>query len=540
MKLRLLLLLLTPLLLLRCDSQKDEKEAIEELNASDNWKQDYAQYLEQALDEIQQLQCSSKVIDYYRTQKFPIHWVFKDSLTNEGKAMLKLVQRAFIFGLMPESYSVSKIDSLSGNLNAGLLNAAHVELLLTDALFSMAVHISEGQYHPETFAYHVPADSVSFDFTELMELALKESPAAALGFVEPDNYHYKALARGCEYFCNTFSLTDTTFNLSNYKSDSLGTYALARKALVAFGFADTSILNSDSLFKLKLKDFQMFHGMGNDGKIGYNTSKAFGMSNLERWRQIAINMERWRWRNKMPETHIFVNIPEFALYYFRNDSLIRKHRVVVGAATTQTPEFEAKLTYLNVYPYWSVPHSISSKEILPYVKQNPQYLANNGYNILSPDGKEVLDPSTIDFSQYHANYFPFRFRQNYGYGNALGVIAFMFPNKHDVFIHDTPSKFFFTTGTRAYSHGCIRLQDPVDLAKEILKADGNEIEPDTLQMLLDKHVPQMVYLKKKIPIFIEYHTAGADTDSTLVLPIDVYGRDTLYRELFPYKIIKRS
>jgi murein L,D-transpeptidase YcbB/YkuD len=239
-----------------------------------------------------------------------------------------------------------------------------------------------------------------------------------------------------------------------------------------------------------------------------------------------MNLERWRWRSPFPATRIYVNIPEFTLYYYRNDSLIRQHRVVTGAVTTSTPEFEAKLTYLNVYPYWHVPHSITTNEILPVARQDPSYLARNGYTLLDGDGN-ALDPTAVDLSRGY-----YRIRQNYGYGNALGVLAFMFPNPHDVFIHDTPLKFFFSTGVRAYSHGCVRLQDPIDLGKEILKADGNKVEPDTLQAMLDRHIPQMIYLQKKIPIFIEYHTAVGTAAGKLLLPLDIYGRDSLTVKMF--------
>ncbi len=267
--------------------------------------------------------------------------------------------------------------------------------------------------------------------------------------------------------------------------------------------------------------------MDRDGKIGLNTSRALNMSNLERWKQIAINLEKWRWHKEFPSTRLYVNIPEFHLYYYRNDSLIRLHRVVVGHPSTQTPEFTAKLTYLNVYPFWHVPHSISTNEILPFARRDSTYLEKNGYSIMTFKGEHV-DMSTINLKDYQQNNFPFKIRQNYGYGNALGVVAFMFPNPHDVFIHDTPAKFFFTTGTRAYSHGCVRLQDPVKLARNILTADKNNVNPDTLEVLLAAHTPKMVYLKKRIPIFIEYHTAFSDTLGRLRLPLDIYFRDTAF------------
>lgn len=512
------------LLLASCGGEKSDSETIEDLKNSEHWTEDYRPYLKESMSEISGLNLHEFTEAFYHDVEFSPVWVYKDSLTEAGKQLFTEVQGAHRHGLLPQWYQAQLIDSLLRSPQE-LYKSAKIDILLTDAYLTMASHIRYGAFNLNSGQYRVPKDSLTSDFVSVL-MSGKYSPLAALRSIEPNLVEYRLLALACADFVERHPLTDTKFKIENYKSDSVGTATLTKEALIAHGFADSAIFNVDSLYINALKKFQMFHSMGDDGKIGHYTARALNMSNLERWKQIAMNLERWRWRTPFPNTRIYVNIPEFALYYYRNDSLIRRHRVVTGAVTTRTPEFEAKLTYLNVYPYWHVPHSITTNEIMPVVRRDPGYLARNGYSLFD-DAGNVVDPNEVDLNRGY-----YRIRQNYGYGNALGVLAFMFPNPHDVFIHDTPLKFFFTTGVRAYSHGCVRLQDPIDLGKEILKADGNKVVPDSLQSLIDRNIPQNVYLQKKIPIFIEYHTAAATQDGKLMLPLDVYGRDTLTVKMF--------
>jgi murein L,D-transpeptidase YcbB/YkuD len=525
------LLIAAGVILSACEGEQSDAEKLAE---STEWARDYQPYLQEALEAETQLLCKPLVATFYDNVSHSPVWMERDSLNSNGKKMMALLRGAYGLGLDPHNYHLKQVDSLLKLPSDVVSKAGAIDIRLTDAWFAMAAHIHKGQLDPATGNRIVPADSLPGNPAEELAAQLNDGDLTqALLAYEPDNVHYRTLRKACQQFVQTYPLHDSALTVGAYKGDSVATYNKAREALILYGFADSAIRKNDSAFIGKLKAFQEFHALGHDGKIGHNTSRALSMSNRQRWQQIALNLEKWRWHKPFPATRIFVNIPEFHLYFYRNDSLIRKHRVVTGAPTTQTPEFEAKLTYLNVYPYWHVPHSISTKEILPYVKNDPAYLARNGYSIMSLSGGDVMDVSSIDLSKCNVNYFPYRIRQNYGYGNALGVIAFMFPNKHDVFIHDTPLKFYFGTATRAYSHGCIRCQNPLALAKEVLKTDRNKIEPDTLQAIVDRRIPQMVYLKERIPIYIEYHTATTDSSGNLLLPIDVYYRDTSWtRKLF--------
>ncbi|NJM30826.1 MAG: L,D-transpeptidase family protein [Rhizobiales bacterium] len=263
--------------------------------------------------------------------------------------------------------------------------------------------------------------------------------------------------------------------------------------------------------------------------IGKQTIVALNVQPAERARQIMLNMERWRWMpENMGNDHFTVNIAAFELQRVQSAQIVSRMGVVVGAVATQTPEFSDEMEFVELNPTWTVPYSIATKEMLPKLRQNPYAYAGD-FDVFM-NGK-LVDWGSINWAAYGPGTFPFTFRQQPGSKNALGKVKFMFPNKHNIYLHDTPAKDKFASTTRAFSHGCIRLSRPLDLAYELL---GSELgmSPGAVDDVIANGATNRINLPQRIPVHLIYATAFKGQNGIEFRP-DVYGRDRkLYNALF--------
>jgi murein L,D-transpeptidase YcbB/YkuD len=224
------------------------------------------------------------------------------------------------------------------------------------------------------------------------------------------------------------------------------------------------------------------------------------------------------------EEFFIVNIAKYQLYYSDSGKVTYSSKVMVGTDEKQTPVFRDKMEYIVFNPTWTLPQSIASKETLPKLKQDSLYLKKNNMHIINSKG-EILSDSGIVWSNYTSDYFPFIIRQEPGPGNALGRVKFLFPNNYAIYLHDTPSKSLFAKEERAFSHGCIRVQNPLDLAEFILQKQDANWTMDSIKTIIADKETFTLRLKRSIPIYIMYWTAGVDEYDRLFFVPDVYGRD---------------
>lgn len=275
-----------------------------------------------------------------------------------------------------------------------------------------------------------------------------------------------------------------------------------------------------------VKAFQESLGLVADGAIGPATIAALNGGSATTKEDIIANMERWRWEPEdFGDFQVTVNIPEFRLWIMNKDQVHYTTRVVVGTPKHQTPVFNDLIRHIVVNPYWNVPPSIAVNEIKPHLIANPGYL--NGQNMEMLYGGKVVNASAIDWTQTNIN--QFQIRQKPGPGNSLGQVKFLFPNQHDVYLHDTPSKSLFSRSFRAYSHGCVRVENPMDFAEALLA-----LEPDmTAETLKAAFGPKERWfnLKNKVPVHISYFTLRVDPDGTIRSFGDVYGANQRLKEL---------
>jgi murein L,D-transpeptidase YcbB/YkuD len=271
-----------------------------------------------------------------------------------------------------------------------------------------------------------------------------------------------------------------------------------------------------------MKSFQRSLELDVDGVMGPATLAALNGGAPVTRADVIANMERWRWMPRdLGAFNVMVNIPEYRLAIQRNGQEEYATRVVVGSIKNQTPIFSDNIRHVVVNPYWNVPSSIIKGEVAPAVLNNPGYIDRQNMDLLY-NGTPV-SPWQVDWSQVSASNFPFRVRQRPGPGNSLGQIKFLFPNKHDVYLHDTPSKGLFSRAARALSHGCVRVQNPMEFA-DALMANESKISRTSLEAMFGPN-ERWVNPEKQIPVHLTYFTLRVGADGALKSFSDVYGHN---------------
>ncbi len=280
----------------------------------------------------------------------------------------------------------------------------------------------------------------------------------------------------------------------------------------------------DDALAAVVKAFQARHGLDVDGVVGKGTVAALNVPVETRVEDIVLSMERWRWMPpELGRNHLIVNIAGFELRRFANGKLEERMNVVVGRPYNKTPVFSDAVRYLEFNPYWNVPTGIAIKEELPKLKSNPAARAAAGFEAVR--GSTVYPLTSINWSQYGPGNFPFQLRQRPGPNNALGRVKFMFPNQFDVYLHDTPARSLFDKAERAFSHGCIRLSRPLDLAVQVLAVGGVPgWDMARINAVVATQQRTVVNLVEPIPIHITYFTAWVD-QGIPNFRADIYGQD---------------
>ena len=466
---------------------------------------------------------------YYESRSFSPRWINDSTLTNTGEKLKVVLSQDYMIGIPKgRTVQVKTENYIQDEINITLSLAQEIHDLKHGFIDYEAKKAKpRGMVDPrklDDLAQFNDEEDIRYQFLKF----------------GPQDSTYVVLGRGLIEMIDKYPLDTTTFSVKSVKYDTTMATEKARVALVSKGYLKEGITDSIGIAE-GLTEFQIDNGLKPDGVIGKYTSKALNESTYRKVERIILAMDKIRGREKRPEKFIYINIPEYKLRFYANDSLKSDHNIVVGKYENQTPELTSKLKKIVVYPYWNVPYSISSKEILPALKYNTGYLDKHNYKIFK--GGEEVDPYTVDWKKIRQNSFPYKVRQEPGSRNSLGVIKFDFYNEHSVYFHDTPSKGLFGADVRAYSHGCMRTQNPIDLAKQVLHYDSvsryryNVMRPDSLDSILDRGrdtssvFNYSIKLMEPIPIFIEYITVSRNKNQEMVVYLDIYGRDEEYLEI---------
>ena len=270
--------------------------------------------------------------------------------------------------------------------------------------------------------------------------------------------------------------------------------------------------------------FQEKHRLETDGLVGKNTYAALNVPAKQKIDQIRVNLERARWVfHKLPPDYISVDIAGYQVYDMEGGSIKWSSRVQVGKPFRKTPVFKSKIKYIVFNPAWTLPPTILDEDILPKISAEPEYLHRMKINVINRK-MEIVDPNTVDWSKYSSENIPYILRQEPGPHNALGRMKFILPNKHFIYLHDTPNQALFQVKNRAFSSGCIRVEKDIELA-EILLGDPDKWNRESILELLHTNETQKIYLPKPKPIMILYLTVRFDENDDIIFKDDIYSRD---------------
>jgi murein L,D-transpeptidase YcbB/YkuD len=457
-------------------------------------------------------------------------WFDKSKLNSKGDSLLKIIVKSTYYGLIPNQYHLLNIerciDSIkTNNTTINVTELVKADLLLSDAFFLIGAHLNKGRFYTDSLLLQTNFYKLDKEWDSILVKGYKDGNIrAAFDSLEPKFYNYRMLKKELALILND----KTLFNIDSIPFISEKDSAIKRQLIIESlskqGYYDASSTANDSIKLAKaINKLQKKWFIQPDGKLGKYTTQALSYNRDKIIKQICMSMERWRWENKFPDTYAFINIPAFWLTVFEKDTVVMQSAVVCGKPDHQTPILKSKIDHMLIYPYWNVPISIATKEILPAVQRDTSYIRRKNFEVLGAKNK-VLDYTKIPWKKYSEDYLPVRFRQRIGEENSLGVVKFNFHNPFGVYLHDTNSKRYFKTSSRAQSHGCIRLENFNDFADFLIRDDSVHYTHDSLQVYFAKQEQKKIRLKKALPIFTRYYTAHADSTG-LTLYIDVYRKD---------------
>ncbi|MEM7428217.1 MAG: L,D-transpeptidase family protein [Pseudomonadota bacterium] len=449
------------------------------------------------------------------------------------------VSRAERDGLFTHDYPVNYLQSLKDSLQAGdSFTEAYTELAFSAFFLRYASDLKIGRFVPRKIDPELFVSRKKIDFAPVLaKLAEYASVQDFFRIWEPQNAEYRTLRNALRRYQRIsarggWAPVDPGETLKVGMRDPR--VAQVRARLQATGEI-TQRSNDPDLYDeglaIAVRQFQAEHGLDSDGVIGKQTIFTMNISAEERVRQIMVNMERWRWLpENLGDRYILVNVAAFELRRVEYGSLQDVIRVVVGKPGHRTPVFSNKIKYLELNPTWTVPYSIATKEFLPKLQSNPYHLGDS-YELLQ--GGQSVPFGSVDFASYTRNTFPYTIRQRPGPKNALGRVKFIFPNKHAIYLHDTPARSLFGRTKRAFSHGCIRVGEPLELARQLLQNAPGKWSMRKIRAVVDSRKQTRVNLPEPLPVHLTYSTVFRGTNGALNFRPDVYGRDKkLYRALF--------
>ncbi len=476
---------------------------------------------------------------FYESRNMAPVWLEGGKPGPRAAAMLAALKASALEGLEPKDYGVNRIAALleRGDSPDAL---AELELLLTKGALTLGRDLASGRLEPSIVDPELFVERRGVDPLALLgKVTGAADPGAVLATLLPTRIEYVRLRDALARYRDLAAaggwprVQSEGETLKPGQADPRVPSIRERLKVTGEYPGDAPLPEDPTLYDPELEKavvtFQRRHGLDPDGAVGKGTFAALNVPVDQRIGQIKLNMERWRWMpDDLGRRYLIVNLAAFELALFEEGKVVHQTRVVVGATSTRTPVFSETMTFFEVNPYWHVPVKIARDEIFPKAKKDPTYLAREGYVLLSDytESAVPVDPKTVDWAQLTPRTFRYRVRQEPGDKNSLGRIKMMFPNQWDIYLHDTPSKKLFGRATRSFSHGCIRVENPFDLAEAILRVTGTTSwDRVKLDEALASGQRQVIRLKQSLPVHITYITAFVESDGTVDFRGDVYGRD---------------
>ena len=475
---------------------------------------------------------------FYGQGIFKPAWLNGLTLTAHAITLIRDVCNADAASLLPVSYHpdllYEALDNAAGAPTHETLAA--LDLQLSRTFMRYADDHLGGRLDPEMLPYDIYLDRPDFPLDSVMKATLNRPvPSSFSQAMQPEHPHYERLIQALERYRTIV--------------DSGGWPAVASEEVLKFGTTHPSVpdlrlrlhksgdlvkhasltdTSYDAMVAAAVAGFQARHGLRVDSTVGPATLGALNVTARDRLYQIERNIERWRWLpQNLSDRYVLVNIPAFEVFAYDEGKEALNMRVIVGSEYNEqyTPVFSDRMDYVVFRPFWNVPHSIASEEIAPKALTDSTFISRNNYEILA--GNQIVTPDEEALQKLING--EYRIRQKAGPRNALGLVKFIFPNRHAIYLHDTPADYLFERNERDLSHGCIRLEDPPRFASFVLGRQG--WTPDQIHEAIYEGERQKVLLEEPIPVYLMYLTAFVDDQGVVSFYDDVYGHDEILDDL---------
>ena len=457
-------------------------------------------------------------------------WTGSRAAEARTQTLLTVIRASAEHGLDPAWYGVERIEQ-------ALKSSADTERtdqMIAEAFAAYAGDVSTGRVNANTIDPDISIEQRKAKKADLLKAAAEASDFRAwLAGLAPKG-DYPALQKALATWrqkraATTYTPIERGDALKPGKTDPR--VPVLRKRLAELELTVPAATGAPDLYDDPLvalvKSYQETKGLTVDGVIGDNTTRSLNTSLDDRIDQIVANLDRRRWRAEdLGQRYVFVNTGDYSMVFVNDGKRVFESQVIVGTPKHPTPEIQSTMFGFQTNPYWTVPQSISGDEYLPLLRRDPYALANQGFKIFSSwsDNNSEIDPATVDWNSINPKAFPYRVRQEPGATNALGYIFFPFQNNYGIYMHDTASRWLFTEGSRNFSHGCIRLQNPLDFVTKVFEGRAN-FDRNRVQRAIDGGEQVHYSFPESVKLYVTYRTVTAAPDGTPTFRDDVYGRD---------------
>jgi murein L,D-transpeptidase YcbB/YkuD len=492
------------------------------------------------------LVCGSDVLPrFYHGRDFRPAWIDDRLELADARAFLTALRAVSRDGLDPRNYHLQAVESLLAAIDQAARRSvrgarsedlADLEMLLTDGFLLCGSHLLHGQVDPLTLHSDWHIKGRVEDLAAVLDkgLAAGDVPGA-LDSLRPGNAVYRGLLAARDAYQGLVAGGGWPRFPPGPKlvrgdrdarvPDLRGILRAAGDLAASAPPADADLY--DDGLEAAVRSFQDRLGLDADGVVGAATAAALDVSASERLMQVLANLERWRWVTQdLGERYVLVNVADFRVGVYEAGREVLSMEAIVGRDYRKTPDFSGRISTITVNPTWTVPTKLAREDILPKLQKDPGYLGEKGIHVYAGWGASAreIDPATVDWSQIRPESLPYWFRQDPGPHNALGRLAFMFPNPFDVYMHDTPERWLFARAVRDFSSGCIRVEKAVDLAAYILRDDPGWTRDKILEAI-DAGETQVIRVPEPLAVHILYWTAWLGEDGRVRFRGDIYLRD---------------
>lgn len=470
---------------------------------------------------------------FYRARDFAPLWTGAED-AERRQALLSAISRAADHALPPARYDLPGLTAAFHAVETER-DRGRLEVQVTRTFLRYADDLHSGVLVPREVDSNIRRDVPVLDVAGVLDRLERESPAAVLRALMPTAPEYNRLLRARMMLERQIARGGwgPQVQAGSLRPGDTGAQVIAlRNRLIAMGYMErTAAVSYDAVMQSAVQRFQENHGIAPDGVAGPATIRAINVSPEDRMRGIFVALERERWLNiPRGERHVWVNLTDFSSRIVDRDQVTLETKSIIGERSRekQTYEFSEYMTYMEINPDWTIPRGMIGRSYLAALQANPY--AHGHLQVIDGAGR-VIDRGSVNFSRFTANTLPFNLRQPPGPNNPLGKVKFMFPNPHAIYLHDTPSRGLFNSDLRAYSNGCIRLNDPEEFAYELLSRQVDD-PVEYFHRIHRSGQQTRVYLDEPIPVHLVYRTAFTNVRGEMNYRDDVYGRDaTIFEAL---------